>query len=197
MYRMTMNRPSSWWGGLYRESIPLGNGLTGAMVYGGAVFERIVLTHARCWRGAHAPELPDVSACMPEMQRAILSGRMPEGDRMLEDALKAAGYRPTVAAPVPVCELRVTTPARQGFRRYRRALDMENACAEVRYLDGGATYRRRCFVSRTADLEWSERGRCAVLTAARDTRFLLGFPGRAPEWVDLKDGETLRLSTAD
>ena len=52
MYRMTMNRPSSWWGGLYRESIPLGNGLTGAMVYGGAVFERIVLTHARCWRGA-------------------------------------------------------------------------------------------------------------------------------------------------
>ena len=132
MYRMTMNRPSSWWGGLYRESIPLGNGLTGAMVYGGAVFERIVLTHARCWRGAHAPELPDVSACMPEMQRAILSGRMPEGDRMLEDALKAAGYRPTVAAPVPVCELRVTTPARQGFRGYRRALDLEIACAEVR-----------------------------------------------------------------
>lgn len=99
------------------------------MVYGGAVFERIVLTRARCWRGAHAPELPDVSACMPEMQRAILSGRMPEGDRMLEDALKAAGYRPAVAAPVPVCELRVTAPARRGFRRYRRVLDMENACA--------------------------------------------------------------------
>lgn len=164
MYRMTMNRPSSWWGGLYRESIPLGNGLTGAMVYGGAVFERIVLTHARCWRGAHAPELPDVSACMPEMQRAILSGRMPEGDRMLADALKAAGYRPTVAAPVPVCELRVTTPARQGFRRYRRALDMENACAEVRYLDGDATYRRRCFVSRTADVLALEISSDAPLT---------------------------------
>ena len=67
MYRMTMNRPSSWWGGLYRESIPLGNGLTGAMVYGGAVFERIVLTHARCWSGGHAPELQDISACLPEM----------------------------------------------------------------------------------------------------------------------------------
>ena len=35
------------------------------------------------------------------------------------------------------------------------------------------------------------------LTAARDARFLLGFPGRAPEWIDLKAGQTLRLSTAD
>ena len=38
-YIMPMNRPASWWASPYREGIPLGNGATGALVYGGAAFE--------------------------------------------------------------------------------------------------------------------------------------------------------------
>ena len=152
MYTMTMNRPADWWGCPYREGIPLGNGKTGALVYGGAAFERILLTHAACWRGGVSPALPDVSACLPAMREKILNGHMPEGDRALEEALRASGYAPRCATPVPMVDLKITTPMRKGFAHYRRTLDMERACAEVRYEDGECAYRRRCFVSRADDL---------------------------------------------
>lgn len=151
-YIMPMNRPASWWASPYREGIPLGNGATGALVYGGAAFERVLLTHAACWRGGVSPELPDVSACLPEMREKIINGHMPEGDRMLEDALCRAGYHPRCAAIVPMADLRAVTPAHHGFRHYRRTLDMENACAEVSYQDGARQYRRRYFVSRAGDV---------------------------------------------
>ncbi len=140
-YIMPMNRPASWWASPYREGIPLGNGATGALVYGGAAFERVLLTHAACWRGGVSPELPDVSAFLPEMREKIINGHMPEGDRMLEDALCRAGYHPRCAAIVPMADLRAVTPAHHGFRHYRRTLDMENACAEVSYQDGARQYR--------------------------------------------------------
>ena len=151
-YVMTMNRPASWWGNQYREGVPLGNGRMGALVYGGAMFEKVMLTDADCWRGGVRRELPDVSDRLAGMREKILNGRMPEADWTLESALKEAGYAPRLANPTPVADLTVCTPAVEGFRHYRRRLDLRAACAEVTYQDAGNAYRRRYFVSRADDV---------------------------------------------
>lgn len=151
-YQMTMKRPAAWWRNQWREGLPLGNGMTGALVYGGAVYERITLTHTFCWREGRQPELPDVSDCLPKMRELIEAGRMPEADQMLKNALLERGYDPEDGTPVPIADLLVHTPVDEGFKHYSRMLDMEKAEAHVRYEDAGVHYARRCFVSREHDL---------------------------------------------
>lgn len=151
-YRMPMKQPAAWWSNQYREGMPLGNGMTGALVYGGAVFEKVMLTHTYCWREGYVPEMPDVSDCLPKMRELIAAGRVPEADRILVDALLERGYHPREATPFPIADLRIETPAVEGFTHYRRELDMLRAQAKVQYEDAGVHYSRRYFVSRKRDL---------------------------------------------
>ena len=149
---MYMNRPASWWHDNWREGTPLGNGLHGALVYGNAARERIILTHARLWRGARQMDVPDVSDVLPKMRELIFSGNVPQADRMLVDALRQRGYAPQGAFPYPGADLHVTLPAVHGFSRYRRSLDLSTAESGVTYVDGVERINRRSFVSRTDDV---------------------------------------------
>ncbi len=151
-YQMAMNRPASWWNDNWREGMPIGNGLHGALVYGSAANERIMLTHTTLWREARQPEMPDVSHVLPAMRELVSAGRAPEADRLILEELQKNGYEPNIGFPFPAADLLVSMPAKEGFSKYRRELLMDRAEVTVRYCDGQDSFFRRAFVSRTDDV---------------------------------------------
>lgn len=159
-----MKRPPSWWRDNWREALPIGNGLHGALVYGNIAHERVILTHTRLWREGKTCDMPDVSDILPEMRKLILGGRMPEADAMLSNALKERGYAPHEAYPFPGLDLNIYLPLKDSFSGYERGLHLDKAEAYVKYDCGGEKIDRRAFVSRADDVVVIECHRDSVIS---------------------------------
>ncbi|MCZ8522434.1 MULTISPECIES: glycosyl hydrolase family 95 catalytic domain-containing protein [Paenibacillus] len=149
---LVLRRPASWWGQLWREALPSGNGLVGAAVHGAIGSETVLLTHAELWTGGTKHALPDVSGTLAEIRGLMDDGRYREANGRLEGRLREAGYEPVRETPLPLADLKVNRTARAGFRRYRRELDMESGEVTVSWEEEEAAYERRLFVSRRDDL---------------------------------------------
>ncbi|AFC28111.1 alpha-L-fucosidase [Paenibacillus mucilaginosus 3016] len=161
--RLVLRRPASWWGQLWREALPSGNGLIGAAVHGAIGSETVLLTHAELWTGGTKQELPEVSGTLAEIRRLMDEGAYREANGLLEGRLREAGYEPVRETPLPLADLKVVRTAQAGFRRYRRELDLETGEVSVRWEEGAAAYERKLFVSRSDDLivyELGSRGGC-------------------------------------
>jgi alpha-L-fucosidase 2 len=149
--KLVSKYPSSWWQASWREAFPSGNGSIGAAVYGAVQNETVLLTHEDLWTGSKAPELPDISARLPEVRRLLAEGRPGQADKVMCDALKHLGYEPRIGTPLPLAGLKINMPSVCGFKNYRRSLNMENGEVEVRWNDGTSSCRRALFVSRADD----------------------------------------------
>lgn len=147
-YKLTMKYPTSWWGERWREALPLGNGIMGASVYGGVWDETIMITHTDLWWKSKTPDLPDVSDCVSEIREKLLNHQVKEADAIMVDALKSKGYNPVLAYPLPLCDLKMETETKYGFKNYLRTLDMENGEAIVEWSQGEKEFVRKCFTSR-------------------------------------------------
>lgn len=149
---MTMKYPASWHGDMWREGLPLGNGETGALVYGGILKEITMLTHGKLWWKDTNPELPDASSVLPEMRRLILANRLDEAEQLMADELEKNGYHAQHGRPLPVCDLTISRKRGAAFKKYRRILDMEHGTAAVTWQEEGKVFRRETFVSRDTDI---------------------------------------------
>ncbi|WP_426451786.1 glycosyl hydrolase family 95 catalytic domain-containing protein [Paenibacillus sp. S-38] len=156
--RLVLRRPASWWGQLWREALPSGNGLIGAAVHGAIGSETVLLTHAQLWTGGTKQELPEVSGTLAEIRRLMDDGSYREANGLLEGRLREAGYEPVRETPLPLADLKVLRTARAGFRRYRRELDLETGEVTVSWEEGEAAYERKLFVSRRDDVIVYELG---------------------------------------
>ena len=69
----------------FHESLPLGNGRIGAMVFGGVNEERIVLNESSVWSGSRDNEAdrPDAHKALPEIRRLLLEGKNVEAERLV------------------------------------------------------------------------------------------------------------------
>jgi alpha-L-fucosidase 2 len=151
MNRLLLRRPASWWGNLWREALPSGNGKIGAAVYGGVARETILLNHAELWHGTRRARLPDVSSSLARARGLMDEGEYREADWVLANSLKDTGYSASVGSVLPLGDLRIEMPCDRGFKRYSRSLDMETGEVLVRWEDGDDTFERRLFVSRADD----------------------------------------------
>ncbi|MCH5687749.1 glycoside hydrolase family 95 protein [Niabella sp. W65] len=69
--KLWYNQPASIW----EEALPLGNGKTGAMVFGGVGTERLQLNDNTLWSGAPNPgNTPGGPAILAEVRRLIFAG---------------------------------------------------------------------------------------------------------------------------
>ena len=144
--------PARWWGEKWREGLYLGNGKTGANVYGGASEEKILLNDASlCWRG-RTTVVPDVSERIEETKRKINEGDFLGAQNVIPSALRQKSFRPQTAYPLPLCELDMIFDQHDVTRDFERTLDMEKGEAIVTYRVGDTRYKRCAFVSRVDDL---------------------------------------------
>lgn len=179
--KLILKTPASWWGARWREALPSGNGTIGAAVYGAVHDETVLLTHEDLWHGVKTPELPDVSAKLPEVRQLLFGGRAEAADRILADELSRLNYSPQIGTPLPLGDLKIKMPANKGFRAYRRALNMETGEVSVCWKDGAVAYERTLFVSRTDN---------AVIMQIKST----GAPLNADVSLDLHDRTDIRTS---
>ncbi len=148
---LKFDRPSSWWGALWREGLPIGNGLSGASVYGGAAEETAMLTSAlSVWQG-NIGVLPDISDKLKEVRKLLDEGKYSQAEKVYTDALINKNYRPQPSVPLPVCDFKVKMNLTKPVKEYTRALNTENGEAVVSYREGGTKYERAMFVSRVND----------------------------------------------
>ena len=132
------------------QSLPLGNGRLGAMLFGGAVSETIQIDESTFWSGCAS--MDDDKEGGPALRAKILDA-LKARDFEKADALGRdfVGNKNNYGTNLPVGILRLTLPdADQDAREYRRELDISRAVCSACFELGGARHVREAFVSNPA-----------------------------------------------
>lgn len=143
----------------FTQSLPLGNGRLGAMVFGGAPAERIVLNESSMWSGSvEDADLEGAADALPEIRRLLLEGRNAEAEALVNRHFvckgKGSGHARGKDLPYgcyqTLGDLRLEFDHGTGISGYERELDLETAIARISYEAGGARFEREIFVSAPA-----------------------------------------------
>ncbi|TAN37807.1 MAG: glycoside hydrolase family 95 protein [Verrucomicrobia bacterium] len=141
----------------FYQSLPLGNGRIGAMVFGGVDEERIVLNESSLWSGSRedANRLAAHKA-LPEIRRLLLEGKNVEAEALVNKnfTCQGQGSGQGRGAKVPfgsyqtLGNLRLTFSGSSNVvENYRRELDLATALAKISYRRNGVNFTREVFVS--------------------------------------------------
>ena len=150
----TMRKPASWHGELWREALPLGNGLTGALVTGAIADESIQFNRHDLWHGkGDGGAIPDITETFRQMRAFIDSEDYVSANQdNFRQALREKGYRAFCESPYPLGWLDLKFVPDGMFRHYRRGVNMRTGEAFVEFTVKGCQYRREMFVSRDSDI---------------------------------------------
>ena len=133
------------------EALPIGNGLLGAMVFGGVDVERVQVNEKTLWSGCPLElESPDAWRYVEEARRLIFEGRYCEAEELVRRRVMVRpprGSGDTSHSYQMLCDvlLELGEPGRVSW--YRRVLDLREAVVRVEYEGGGSLHRREAFAS--------------------------------------------------
>lgn len=138
--RLWYEQPAANW----NETLPLGNGRIGAVIYGNAENETISLNEDTLWTGyprayAGAPR----DSVFKSIRKKILENKNDEAQTLFENEFSEY----LVQMYQPLGDIVIQTQADSAVTAYSRALDLSNAIHTVHYRCGGAAYTRESFVS--------------------------------------------------
>ena len=127
------------------ETLPLGNGRLGALVYGDPKAEKLQLTEETLWAGGPTSR-NKIGAYkkFPEMIKAMKEGRFDETDSLVSKHVLSPQIR---LRQEMLGELHLTFADADKVTDYRRELSFDSAVAVVSYQSSGATFTRKTFVS--------------------------------------------------
>jgi len=162
----------------FHQSLPLGNGRIGAMVFGGVDEERIVLNESSVWSGSReGSDRPDAYKALPEIRRLLLEGNNVEAEKLVNANFtcqnKGSGHGRGANAPFGCYQtlgnLRLKlSGSSNAVQNYRRELDLATAVARVSYQRDGVTFTREHFVSAPDEVFVSRLTGPVSLTIALD-----------------------------
>ncbi len=151
-------KPASAW----VEALPAGNGLMGAMVFGGVADERIQFNEHTVWTGEpHDYSHHGASRYLGQIRQLLFEGKQAEAEKLSMDEfmsvpLHQKAYQAFGDLTIRMPSLEGRTPA-----KYRRALDLSTAVSSVEFTEEGVEYRREVFAS------WPDKVIVVRLTASR------------------------------
>ncbi len=128
----------------WNEALPLGNGRLGAMVYGGAKYERLCLNEDTLWSGGPSfYENGNAVRAWNEAARLAGEGRYAEAQETLEKG--ATGLWSQMYLALGEMDLRFEHASE--ISDYRRELDMRTGVHRVSYRADGKRFTRETFIS--------------------------------------------------
>ena len=134
--RLWYERPAEY----FEESLPIGNGKLGALVYGGTDTCLVQLNDITLWTGKPVDRNLDRQAheWIPRIREALFNE-----DYRLADSLQLHVQGPNSQFYQPLGELRIiSTTKTAGASNYRRELNLDSAIVSDRFTcDGGSTAR--------------------------------------------------------
>ena len=138
----------------------LGNGMIGAMVFGGVPEERIALNESSFWSGRpHDYDDPEAFKYFGPIRDLVFADKFQEAETLADAHFKGL---PNAGRYQPIGDLVLNFEAGRPISDYRRELDMETGVAKVSYRVGDAVITRQAFVS------WPDR--VFVCTSAATSR---------------------------
>jgi alpha-L-fucosidase 2 len=139
-------KPAAGW----REALPIGNGKTGGMVFGGPQVERLALSDSTAWSGAPATGEVNPGALphLQEIRNLFFAGKYDEAQSLCNKYLP--GHSRNFGTNLPLPELRFTSDGLQDPTVYRRSLILDEAIARVRFRNGDIQFERE-FLATHAD----------------------------------------------
>ena len=140
MKRLWYRQPAAAW----EETLPLGNGSLGAMVWGDPQHERIGLNQERLWSGYYADHTPkEAAAHLPQVRRLIFEKQYEKAERIMEQYFLGE----YTESYMPAGELWIDCPPAKEIQQYQRELVLDTAEARVSYMADGNTVQKQYFVS--------------------------------------------------
>ncbi len=129
-------RPTRFW----HEALPLGNGKTAVMVYGGKSSERLCFNDATFWSGY--PQNHDRKEAFENLQKArelIFQGKYSLASHLITDIL----YGYYSQAYMPLADLKIKFTGVKDRKKYKHSLDLNTALFQAE----SGSLKRTCFVS--------------------------------------------------
>jgi alpha-L-fucosidase 2 len=128
------------------ESLPLGNGRLGAMVYGNPFNEIIQLNENTVWAGRpYRNDNPDAKEALPIVRKLIFEGKYNEAQDFVNKKIIS---RNSQGMPYQtVGNLKLLFPGHEKYTDYYRELNIEDAVLTMHYNVDGITYKREVFAS--------------------------------------------------
>jgi alpha-L-fucosidase 2 len=144
------NAPELWYDQPAQEwmqSLPVGNGRLGAMVYGGITEETIALNEITLWSGEvdSAQEQPFGKEKLAKIRQLFFDGKIKEGNEIADKDL--IGFFNTYGTHLPFGDLLLDFQHKASPENYRRSLDLSNALAKVSYTVDDVHFTREVFCS--------------------------------------------------
>jgi alpha-L-fucosidase 2 len=139
----------------FTQSLPLGNGRLGAMVFGDVGEELIILNEGTLWSGGtQDSDREDAFKSFPEIRRLLLEGKNVEAEALVYKTFTAKGVGSARARGKDVLygsyqvlgNLRLKFPSNEATK-YRRQLNLSEAIATVSYIQNGVKFTRETFSS--------------------------------------------------
>jgi len=154
------------------QAMPLGNGMIGAMVFGGVPQERIALNESSFWSGRpHDYDNTNAFQYFPQIRDLVFADKFQDAEKMANDHFWGIPKAQEAYQPIGDLLLDFGTT---NFADYRRELDMETGVAKVSYRSGDALITREMFVS------WPDHVLVVRITADRPGRINFAAKFRGP-----------------
>ena len=138
--RLWYDRPAQY----FEESLPIGNGKLGALVYGGADTCTLHLNDITLWTGKPVDQHEGAGAAqwIPEIRKALFAEDYARADSL---QLHVEGHNSSFYQPLATMYLVDLNTG--GVSDYYRELDLDSALVRDRYVRGGTVFTREYLAS--------------------------------------------------
>lgn len=148
--KLWYDKPADEW----MQSLPLGNGRLGVMVYGGIEAETLALNESTMWSGAYDEnqQRPFGREKLNQVRKLFFEGKLAEGNNIVSREMNGTPHSQGTHLPIGDLKLNFTYPQDEKVSNYRRELDLKTAISTVTYQVGDVQYTRECFASNPDDV---------------------------------------------
>ena len=144
----------------WTDALPIGNGILGAMVFGGVPQEHLQLNEHTLWSGHHVGNDNDSIETLAKIRQLLFDGKFAEANAAGRPAGGRRGAAPAGAPATPTLPRNATQAAYQTLgdlfldlrhsgapEDYRRDLDLDTGITRVSYSVAGTKFTREAFAS--------------------------------------------------
>ncbi|OYP44389.1 hypothetical protein CG709_04105, partial [Lachnotalea glycerini] len=138
--RLFYTKPATKW----EETLPVGNGSLGAMIWGGTTLEKIGLNEESLWSGYyHDKNNPNAANYLQDVRDLIQNGEYVKAEELIRDNMLGE-YNESY---LPLGNLKFQFEHNEEIDDYKRSLDLQNSIAHVSYKADEIFYTREYFAS--------------------------------------------------
>lgn len=138
--KLSYTQPATIW----EETLPIGNGSLGGMIWGTIQQEKIGLNEESLWSGyPQEKNNPDAQVALDEVRQLIFAQKYADADELIRERMLGE-YGESF---LPLGNLLLNFDHSGPISDYNRELDIERAMAKVTYQSGGQAYTREYFSS--------------------------------------------------